>query len=175
MRTTRLRTIVVVAAAAALLGAGCGGGDDSANGDDGDGADGDTVDSCSLLTDEEVSALAGDELVAGEGTSSICPYIPPGADVADVILTTAERAGDAMSIAEAAFPNADSITAVDDVGADTVAVTDPSGGAIGAILTVREGRVVELNVIFLSIDPGDSEGIRAAAEVAVLALDRLTG
>jgi hypothetical protein len=53
-----------------------------------------------------------------------------------------------------------------------VAVTTPAGDAVASIVTASNGRVVELALVFLFIDPGDTARIEEAAELAVTALER---
>jgi hypothetical protein len=133
-----------------------------------------SVDNCTLVTDEEVSTLAGDELVAGEDSPLGCPFTAPGESVADVRVVGAVAEGGAQAVAERAFPNAAEIIPVD-VGDDTVAVTDPSGGAIASIITASGDRVVELSVIFIDVPPDDPARIEEAATLAVTALERFGG
>lgn len=130
-----------------------------------------TPDNCSLITEEEATALAGYDLEVGEDSILGCGFLPPGSDVADIVVNAVLREGDVASIAAEAFPNATDIIPVD-VGEDTVAVTTPSGDAIASVITGDGGRLVELAIVFLLIDPEDTARIEEAAALAVAALDR---
>lgn len=177
---TRLLVIVVL-----LLLAACGGSSTPEAGDapgeteevtdtSADEVTDEVVDNCALLTDEEVTELAGHELVAGEDSPLGCPFIAPGESVADVRVVGVTAAGGAQAVTEQAFPNAAEIIPVA-VGDDTVAVTDPSGGAIASIITASGDRVVELSVIFIDVPPDDPARIEDAATLAVTALERFGG
>jgi hypothetical protein len=172
------RSLVWLLAVLTLVAASCGGGDDNADTDDTDdtqaesaSVDGEAPDNCTLITAEEASALAGYDLEAGEDSFLGCGFIPPGASVADITVNSALLDGDAASIAENGFPDAASIIDVG-VGGDTVAVTTPSGDAVASVITVDNGRVVEVNVVFLGVDPDDMARIEEVAELAVTALGR---
>ena len=128
-------------------------------------------DTCSLITVEEATALAGYELKVGEDSILGCGFLPPGSDVADIVVNAVLREGDVASIAAEGFPNATNIIPVD-VGEDTVAVTTPSGDAIASVITASGGRLVELAIVFLLIDPEDTARIEEAAALAVTALSR---
>lgn len=134
-------------------------------------ASADGPDNCTLITEEEATELAGHELVVLGDSILGCGFVPPGADVADVVVNAAELDGDAASVAEEGFPNADAIIPVS-VGGDTVAVTTPAGDTIASIVTADGGRVVELAIVFVGIDPDDMARIEEAAELAVTALGR---
>lgn len=174
---TRLARLLLVMALA-LLGACSGGGDaeegDSPGGTDEQSDDSGEVDSCTLLSNEEVSALAGYELAADEDSPLGCPYIAPGENVADVRVVAVISEGGAMAVAERGFPDAAEIMPVS-VGEDTVAVTDPAGDAIASIVTASGDRVVELSVIFIDVPPDDPTRIEEAANLAVTALERFGG
>jgi hypothetical protein len=126
---------------------------------------------CSLITADEATALAGHRLEVGEDSMLGCGYLPPGSSVADMSVIAFERDGDAASVAATDYPNAAETIPVS-VGKDTVAVTTPEDDAVAAIITGDGGRFVELQVVFLGIDPGDMSGIEAAAQLATTALDR---
>ena len=128
-------------------------------------------DNCSLITQEEATALAGYDLEVGQDSILGCGYLPPGSDVADIVVKAVLLEGDVASIAAEGFPNATDIIPVD-IGEDTVAVTTPSGDAIASVITASGGRLVELGIVFLGIDPGDSGRIEDAATLAVTALGR---
>ena len=130
-----------------------------------------TPDNCSLITEEEATALAGYDLEVGEDSILGCGFLPPGSDVADIVVNAVLREGEVASIAAEAFPNATDVIPVD-VGEDTVAVTTPSGDAIASVITGEGGRLVELAIVFLLIDPDDTARIEEAAALAVTALSR---
>jgi hypothetical protein len=128
-------------------------------------------DNCSLITAAEATALAGYDLEVGEDSILGCGYLPPGSDVADVVVNAVRLEGDAASVAAAGFPNAAEIIPVA-VGEDTVAVTTPSGDTVASIITASAGDFIELAIVFLGINPDDTAGIEAAAELALTALGR---
>jgi hypothetical protein len=129
-------------------------------------------DQCTLLTDEEVSTLAGHELVAAGGDSFLgCAYAPPDEIVGDVVVNAGYGDGDAQAVAAEGWPNAAQVIPVD-VGDDTVAVTSPEDDGVVSVITASDGRFVQLVVTFLFIEPTDTEQIEAAAQLAVTALDR---
>jgi hypothetical protein len=128
-------------------------------------------DNCSLITAAEATGLAGYDLEVGEDSILGCGYLPPGSDVADVVVNAVRLEGDAASVAAAGFPNAAEIIPVA-VGEDTVAVTTPSGDTVASIITASAGDFIELAIVFLGINPDDTAGIEAAAELALTALGR---
>ncbi|MGA9595465.1 MAG: hypothetical protein WBV06_04875 [Acidimicrobiia bacterium] len=134
-------------------------------------SDGEPPDNCSLITAEEATALAGHTLDAGEDSMLGCGFIPPDGSIADMSVIAFERDGDAASVAATDFPDAAQTIPVS-VGTDTVAVTNPEGDTVGAIVTGDGGRFVELQIIFLGIDPGDMSRIEDAAQLATKALGR---
>jgi hypothetical protein len=77
-------------------------------------------------------------------------------------------------VASDGFPNATEIIPVA-IGADTVAVTDPSGDTIASVITGDDGRFVELAIVFIGIDPDDTARIEEAAQLAVTGLERWQG
>ncbi|MEZ5176414.1 MAG: hypothetical protein R2823_09450 [Acidimicrobiia bacterium] len=171
MRGSRMMVGIIVLSVAMSA---CSGSDDATGDGPSDGAGGDLPDNCSLITEEEATTLAGYDLEVGEDSFLGCGFIPPGANVADIVVATAVRSGGAAAVAADAYPNATEVIPVS-VGADTVAVTSPSGESIAAILTTDGDRVVELGIIFLLIDPTESSRIDDAAELAVTALGRWGG
>jgi hypothetical protein len=129
-----------------------------------------SIDVCSLITADEASALAGYELEVGEPFANGCPFFEPGSDVADITVYTVNAEGDAATVTEAGFPNADRIIPVA-IG-DTVAVTDPNGDVVASIVTANDGRVVELALVFVGIDPDETTRIEEGAQLAVTVLER---
>lgn len=128
-------------------------------------------DRCGLITEEEASDLAGYELEVGGDSPFGCGYLPPDSDIADITVNAVFNQDDAATVTAAGFPNADAIIPVG-VGEDTVAVTTPAGDAVASIVTASNGKVVELALVFLLIDPDDTARIEEAAELAVTALGR---
>jgi hypothetical protein len=165
-----VRRYVVVAAAGvvAALGA-CGGEDGAGNG--GVPSDGVLeVDSCTLLTDEEVSAFAGMELSAGEDSPLGCGYVVPGETVADFSIRSYRGDGDAASAAVALAPSLQVIM-MSGIGDDAVALADADGSV--NFLIARQGDLfVELVMTFLDVTP-DSPALDHAGELASTALGRL--
>jgi hypothetical protein len=132
------------------------------------------VDNCSLLTDEEASTLAGEELAAQAGDSPLgCPYSPPGEVVGDVVVNSIRYDGDLVTLAADGFPNAESVTPIDDVGEQAVAVSTPAGDAVASILARQGDLVVELQIVFVGIEPDDTAALQTAGEYAATALGRL--
>lgn len=131
------------------------------------------VSNCDLLTDAEVSEMAGFELVSGEDSFLGCPYTLPGDLTAQVTVGSAALDQTLRSRVEQGYPRAADII---DVGAgeETLAVLTPTGDTVAAIVTARDGRFVELGLFMLGIEPGETARIRAAAAYAVKALGRAT-
>ena len=187
---TMPRVAGLLASALLVTVSGCGGDDDGDAGDgditiadeptddadDDDDADDATldVDNCSLLTDEEASTLAGEELAAQAGDSPLgCPYSPPGEVVADVVVNSIRYNGDLETLAADGFPNAESVTPIDDVGDQAVAVSTPAGDAVASIVARQGDLVVELQIVFVGIEPDDTAALQTAGEYAATALGRL--
>jgi hypothetical protein len=131
-------------------------------------------DNCTLVTAEEATALAGYELEMSEDSPAGCAFLPPGSDVADMVVNTVFADGDATTVASNGFPNAAEIIPVS-VGDDTVAVTTPAGDAVASIVTASDGKILELAIVFLLIDPSDTARVEEAAQLAVTALGRWGG
>jgi hypothetical protein len=129
--------------------------------------EGDLPDNC-LITAEEATALAGYELEMSEYG---CAFLPPESSVADVVVNTVFADGDAATVAANGFPNAAEIIPVS-VGDDTVAVTTPAGDAVASVVTASDGKILELAIVFLLIDPTDTARVEEAAQLAVIALGR---
>jgi hypothetical protein len=143
-----------------------------AESDDDDSSDeGELPDNCTLVTAEEATALAGYELEMSEAS---CGFLEPGSSVADVVVRTVFADGDAATVASNGFPNAAEIIPVS-VGDDTVAVTTPAGDAVASIVTASDGKILELAIVFLLIDPSDTARVEEAAQLAVTALGRWGG
>jgi hypothetical protein len=129
-------------------------------------------DQCTLLTDEEVSTLAGHEVVAADGDSFLgCAYAPPDEIIGDVVVNAGFGDGDARAVAAEGWPDAAQVIPID-VGGDTVAVTSPEDDGVVSVITASDGRFVQLVVTFLFIEATDTEQIDLAAQLAVTALDR---
>jgi hypothetical protein len=136
--------------------------------------EGELPDNCTLVTAEEATALAGYELEMSEDSPAGCAFLPPGSDVADMVVNTVFADGDATTVASNGFPNAAEIIPVS-VGGDTVAVTTPAGDAVASIVTASDGKILELAIVFLLIDPSDTARVEEAAQLAVTALGRWGG
>jgi hypothetical protein len=136
-----------------------------------DTSDGATPDNCSLITADEATALAGHTLQVGQDSMLGCGFIPPDGSVADMAVLAVMADGDAASFAATYYPDAAETIPVS-VGSDTVAVTTPEDDAVAAIITGDNGHFIELQVVFLGIDPRDTAGIEAAAQLATTALSR---
>jgi hypothetical protein len=132
------------------------------------------VKNCELLTDAEVSEMAGFELVSGEDSFLGCPYTIPGDLTAQVTVGSAALDQTLRSRVEQGYAQAADIIDVDGAGEETFAVLTPTGATVAAIVTARDGRFVELGLFMLGIEPGDMARIRAAAAYAVKALERAT-
>jgi hypothetical protein len=137
-------------------------------------ADEPAVGNCELLTNAEASELAGFELVAGTDTPLGCPFTRPGDLTAQVIVGSDALDEALRDRVERGYPQAADILAVDGSGDEGLAVLTPTGGTVAAIVTARGGRLVELSIFMLGIEPGDTSDIQDAAKYAALALDRAT-
>jgi hypothetical protein len=51
----------------------------------------------------------------------------------------------------------------------------PEGDAVASVITGSDGRIVELAIVFVGIDPTDTARIEEAATLAVTALERWDG
>ncbi|HLV59004.1 MAG TPA: hypothetical protein VKY81_09090 [Natronosporangium sp.] len=124
---------VVVALSALVLATGCSGG---GGGDGGGGADLAVdemgplyVNNCELLTDAEVSELAGEEVVATADVPGIgCKWEPPGEANPLVRLLAVRSSGDSATYAQEELPNAPEVVIeLEGIGDDAVAVSVNGG------------------------------------------------
>ncbi len=186
MRSIRCRLAMTAAVVVLIGGAGaCGGDDDDQGGGDsteetvgngGGGSDEDAadedldVDSCTLLTNEEVSGLAGEELEASEDSLLGCAWVVPGEVVADFTLDSFRSDQSARDRGAELAPSAEVIE-LDGVGDEAVALA--VDGSVNFIVAKQGDLGVVLVTTFLDVTP-DSPALGAAGELAVTALGRLT-
>jgi hypothetical protein len=150
---------------------GCGGGNGSTNGGGSSNGDGPLdVDNCTLLTDDEVSALAGEELAATEDSPLGCAYVVPGEIVGDFSIRSYRRDGDAAAVAAELAPALEVIQ-LEGIGDDAVALAD-SDGSVNFLIARNGDLFVELVMTFLDVTP-DSPSLQQAGQLASTALDRL--
>lgn len=169
-----------------LVGAGCGGGDsdDAGSGDasgaaaevdEGVGSDDHVddaqldVDNCTLLTNEEVSTLAGKELESDLDSALGCAWVVPGEVVGDFTLDSFRSGTSAADYGAALAPSAE-ITSLDGVGDDAVALA--VDGSVNFVVAKQGDLGVVLVTTFLDVTPG-SPSLEAAGELAMTALGRL--
>lgn len=179
LRVLCVAVIVVVASA------GCGGGDSDresggasgaqAEVDESVGSDDDLdeveldVDNCTLLTDEEVSALAGKELESDLDSALGCAWVVPGEVVGDFTLDSFRSATSAADYGAALVPSADVIP-IDGVGDEAVALA--VDGSVNFVVAKQGDLGVVLVTTFLDVTP-DSPSLEAAGDLAATALGRL--
>lgn len=177
---SRVLWLAVIAVAAL---AGCGGGDseDAGSGDaagapaevdEGVGSVDDAeldVDNCALLTDEEVSALAGEELESDLDSALGCAWVVPGEVVGDFTLDSFRSATSAAEYGAELAPSADVIP-MDGVGDEAVALA--VDGSVNFVVAKQGDLGIVLVTTFLDVTP-DSPSLEAAGELAVTALGRL--
>ena len=167
-RSTKAYLIVVVAGAVIAL-AGCG--DKGSGGNAGSGEQGSlNVDNCKLVTKEEVSALAGKGLEAGEDGPLGCPFTEPGEMLGLFSIRSYKQGGDAKAAAAKLAPTLEVIK-LDGVGDDAVALAD-SDGSVNFIIARKGDKFVELVMTFLDITK-DSASLKKASTLASTALGRL--
>lgn len=187
MRSFRRRLAMTAAVVVLVGGAGACGGDDDDDqvggdsteetvddgGGDGSGedaADEDLqVDNCTLLTNEEVSGLAGAELEASEDSMLGCAWVVPGEVVADFTLDSFRSDQSALDHGAELAPSAEVIE-LDGVGDEAVALA--VDGSVNFIVAKQGDLGVVLVTTFLDVTP-DSPALDAAGELAVTALGRL--
>jgi hypothetical protein len=181
-RTHTSARLLVAALVAVLVLAGCGDDDDS----DTDGAATEAVDeggaadealesedldidNCTLLTDAEVSSLAGYDLEATEDGPLGCAWVVPGEVVGDFSIRSFRSEQSAAEHGAELGPSAEMIE-LDGIGDDAVALS--VGGSVN-FLVARDGDAfVELVMTFLDVTP-DSPELERAGELANTALGRL--
>jgi hypothetical protein len=171
LRADMRRYIPVMVAGVVLAVGACGGENESTNGtgsSDGDGVL--EVDNCTLLTDEEVSALAGKELTASEDSPLGCAYVEAGKVVGEFSIRSSRRDGDAAAAAAILAPTLEVIR-MDGIGDDAVALAD-SDGSVNFIIARKGDLFVELVMTFLDVT-SDSPALQQAGQLASTALDRL--
>lgn len=174
---TRMGRCALGAAIAALVGLvpACGSDDDDATGASNDTVDevldeeGLDVDSCTLLTNEEVSAFAGYELEATEDGPLGCAFVEPGEVVGDLTVHSYRGSGDAAAEGAEIVPGAEIIN-LDGIGDDAVALN--VGGSVNFLVARQGDLFVVLVTTFLGVTP-DSVELDGAAQLASTALGRL--
>jgi hypothetical protein len=177
-KTTRLATTV---AAMAILASACGGGGGNGSADNavdqalaeatGVQASSTELDSCTLVTDAEVSEFAGTPLVHSvEGGEFLgCGFSEDGMSMADLTVRGFTGEGSARDNA-AEFSDNVIITDVAGVGDDAVAVTLDDN--VNFLVAHQDGNYVELVMTFLDVPPG-SPAFEDAKELANTALGRM--
>ncbi len=128
------------------------------------------IDNCTLLTGEEVSALAGKELVATEDSPLGCAYVEPGEVVGDFSIRSYRQDGDAAAAAAKLAPSL-RVLPLDGIGDDALALAD-SDGSVNFLIARKGDLFVELVMTFLDVTP-DSAALQKAGQLASTALGRL--
>lgn len=167
---------VAVAVVALLLAAGCGGGEDGGNGGGGvDLAPGELealgVDNCALLTDAEVSELAGKDLVVDEDTPLGCGWVIPGESMHQFGVRSLRGGGDSAAAAEVLVIDPQQIIDLEGVGDDAVAVL-AHGEVIDWVIARQGNLFVVLNTTFLLLH-ATPEDLERSGRLAATALGRL--
>ncbi len=175
MNRTKRRVLSVALAALVGLTTACGGDDDDATDAGNDTVDevldeeGLDVDSCTLLTNEEVSAFAGYDLEATEDGPLGCAFVEPGEVVGDLTVHSYRGSGDSTSEGTELVPSAALIN-LDGVGDDAVALN--VDGSVNFLVARQGDLFVVLVTTFLDVTP-DSPELDGAAQLASTALGRL--
>lgn len=169
-RIVRFPAVAVAAITIGLLG-GCGG--DSGESPGGDlGGDGGAleVNNCTLVTNEEATALAGTDLVSSEDGPLGCAYTEPGELLGLFSIRSYRQGGDSAAAAAELAPSLQVIP-MPGIGDDAVALADTDGSV--NFLIARDGDLfVELVMTFLDVTP-DSPSLDQAGQLASTALGRL--
>lgn len=136
------------------------------------GSTGSTDDSldCTLLTNEEVSAFAGKELV-GSGSDALgCAYVAPGATVGEFSIRSYRQSGDAAAAGTKLAPSLE-IVPFAGVGDDAVALAT-SDGSVNFLIARKGNAFVELVMTFMQVTKDPAE-LQRAGQLASTALSRL--
>jgi hypothetical protein len=129
------------------------------------------VDSCTLITSEEASEAAGEELEASEDNPLGCPFTVPGETLAEFTIRGYRGSGDAMAAGEELVPDAAQVISVDGVGDDAIIIS--SNAEVVDFIIARDGDLfVLMNTTFLLVEPGTPEADKLT-QLAALALERL--
>lgn len=175
----RILPPVAVAALALALATGCGG--DPPGGGAGNGGGGPELapgeleamdfDNCSLLTDDEVSELAGEELVVDEDTPLGCGWVVPGEIIHQFGIQAYQGGGDSATAASVLVNDPEQVIDLDGIGDDAVAVST-YGEVINWVIARKGNRFVVINQGFvgLEVTPGE---LQRSGELATTALARL--
>lgn len=180
-----VRPVMVALLALALL-PGCGGSPDSANGGSADGGSVDggagvdlepgklealEMDNCTLLTDEEVTAFAGDDLVVSEDSPLGCGWVEPGEIMAQFTVQAYRGGGDSAAAATALVNSPQEVIELSGVGDDAVAVST-HGEVINWVIARKGDLFVVINQTFLLFEPTPQE-LERSGKLAGTALGRL--
>ncbi len=178
-----MRSVAIAAVVATIgLGAAACGGDD-ADDDSGAGSDstadavdgggdldtGLDVDNCTLLTDAEVSALAGEALEATGDSPLGCGWVVPDETIADFTLNTFRSADSVEDRAADLAPSAE-VVEMEGVGDSAVALV--VDGSVNFLVAKQGDLGVVLVTTFLDVTP-DSPELEAAGAIARTALANL--
>ncbi len=129
------------------------------------------VDSCALITNDEATEMAGEELEAVEDSPLGCPFVVPGEVIGEFTIRGYVGDGDATAAASEIVPDAAEVIPIDGVGDDAVIIS--SNGEVIDFVVARQGdRFVLMNTTFLLFEPGTEEANRLTA-LAGVALQRL--
>lgn len=172
MKITRRWAVALAVAAMATLGA-CGG--DGGSGSDAvdealEGGGTLEVDNCTLLTNEEVSSLAGFALESSGDSPMGCAYPQPGEVMGEFSIRSYRGSGDATAAAAELAPSLQVIP-LSGVGDDAVALSD-SDGSVNFLIARKGDLFVELVMTFLDVTP-ESPSLDQAGQLASTALGRL--
>jgi hypothetical protein len=129
------------------------------------------IDDCSLLTDEEVSAFAGEELVVTQDGPLGCGWVVPGEIIEQFNIRSFRGGGDAATAADVLVNNPQKVIELAGAGDDAVAVSTYDE-IINWVIARKGDLFVVINQTFLSFDPTPSE-LDRSAKLAATALGRL--
>jgi hypothetical protein len=151
--------------------AGCGGaGGGSDDGDDA-AAEDVAIDNCSLVTEEEASALTGVKLTRGEDSPLGCPFTRPG----QTMSTFTVRAFRGKGPAKDNFGSVGADTTIHEIEGvgDSAAALTAGSDHVNFLIVQRGNRYIQLVTTFVrNIDLG-SPKLKEAQDLALKALDRM--
>lgn len=134
------------------------------------------IDNCTLLTDEEVSAYADDELIVDEDTPLGCGWIEAEDaqeefPVHQFSVQALRGGGDSKAAAPVLVNDPEQVIELSGVGDDAVAVST-YGEVINWVIARQGDLFVVLNVTFVGHDP-TPEDLERSGQLAATALGRL--
>jgi hypothetical protein len=172
MREPTKAYVIAAIVGAMIAVSGCGDNKGS-NGDSGSDSGEQTtlnVDNCKLVTNDEVTALAGKALQADEDGPLGCPFTEPGETLGLFSIRSYKQGGDAAAAATKLAPTL-KVIKLAGVGDDAVALAD-GDDSVNFIIARKGNLFVELVMTFLDIT-SDPASLKPASDLASTALGRL--